>query len=219
MSTHEVHVKFAGKIVFVGFGSIGQGVLPLILRHIGTSSDRITIITADDSGRSEAEQFGVKFVKTALTPKNYRQVLEALVNAGDFLLNLSVDVSSVALIRLARERGALYLDTCIEPWAGGYTDPHASVEARSNYSMRLGALALRGGTNQTPTAVLTHGANPGLVSHLVKQALLNIAKDTGVEGGVPTARAGWAKLAQRLGIKVMHIAERDTQVANVPKAT
>src|SRR6266403_3034856 len=200
MSKHEVHVSFAGKIVFVGFGSIGQGVLPLILRHIGTSSDRITIVTAEDSGRSEAEQFGAKFVKTALTRENYRQVLGTLLDAGDFLLNLSVDVSSVALVRLARERGALYLDTCIEPWAGGYTDPNMPVEARSNYAMRLGALKLRKGHEKSPTAVLTHGANPGLVSHLVKQALLNIAKDTGMETGVPAARAEWAKLAQALGI-------------------
>src|SRR6202030_2710368 len=197
MSKHEVHVKFAGKIVFVGFGSIGQGVLPLILRHIGTSPDRITIVTAENSGRSEAEQFGVKFVKTALTRENYRQVLTPLLAAGDFLLNLSVDVSSAALIQLARERGALYLDTCIEPWAGGYTDPDATVDSRSNYSMRLAALALRDG-KKSPTAVLTHGANPGLVSHLVKQALLNIAKDTGVDAGAPRSRESWAKLAQTL---------------------
>jgi homospermidine synthase len=217
MSEHEVHVKFAGRIVFVGFGSIGQGVLPLILRHIGTSSDRITIVTAENAGRSEAEQFGVKFVKTALTRENYRQVLGGLLDAGDFLLNLSVDVSSVALVQLARERGALYLDTCIEPWAGGYTDPDASVDSRSNYTMRLEALAMRNGATKTPTAVLTHGANPGLVSHLVKQALLNIAKDTGVDAGTPDNRESWARLAQTLGIKVIHIAERDTQVTNVPK--
>jgi homospermidine synthase len=218
MSNHEVHVKFAGRIVMVGFGSIGQGILPLILRHIGTSSDRITIVTAEDKGNTEAEEFGVKFVKTALTPENYRKVLETLIGAGDFLLNLSVDVSSAALIQFARERGALYLDTCIEPWAGGYTDPSMPVESRSNYHMRLEALKLRKGNEKSPTAVLTHGANPGLVSHLVKQALLNIAKDTGVPTRVPTGRAEWAKLAQALGIKVMHIAERDTQVANVPKA-
>ncbi len=217
MSKHEVHVNFQGKIVFVGFGSIGQGVLPLILRHIGTSSDRISIVTAEDSGRTEAEQFGVKFVKTALTRENYRQVLEPLLDAGDFLLNLSVDVSSIALIELSRERGALYLDTCIEPWAGGYTDPKTSVDTRSNYTMRMGALALRHGAKKTPTAVLTHGANPGLVSHLVKQALLNIAKDTGVEAGTPRTRESWAKLAQTLGIKVIHVAERDTQITNVPK--
>ncbi|MEA3149129.1 MAG: homospermidine synthase, partial [Gammaproteobacteria bacterium] len=217
MSQHEVHVKFAGRIVFVGFGSIGQGVLPLILRHIGTSADRITIVSAEDAGRAEADHFGVQFVKTALTRDNYRTILEPLLKAGDFLLNLSVDVSSVALIELARERGALYLDTCIEPWAGGYTDPHATVESRSNYIMRMEALKLRNRSKDAPTAVLTHGANPGLVSHLVKQALLNIAKDTAVDAGAPSTREEWAKLAQTLGIKVIHIAERDTQVANVPK--
>src|SRR6202451_755679 len=217
MSTHEVHVKFAGKIIMVGFGSIGQGVLPLILRHIGTAADRITIVTAEDKGNSEAQGFGVKFVKTALTPENYRQVLEPALGVGDFLLNLSVDVSSVALIELARERGSLYLDTCIEPWAGGYTDPSMPVEARSNYAMRLGALRLRKGHEKAPTAVLTHGANPGLVSHLVKQALLNVAKDAGLETSVPTTRAQWAKLSQTLGTKVIHIAERDTQVSKDPK--
>ena len=218
MSEHEVHVKFAGRIVMVGFGSIGQGILPLILRHIGTSADRITIVTAEDKGNSEAKEFGVKFVKAPLAAENYRQVLEPLIGPGDFLLNLSVDVSSVALIQLARQRGALYLDTCIEPWAGGYTDPNTAVETRSNYIMRLDALKLRKGNEKTPTAVLTHGANPGLVSHLVKQALVNIAKDTGLKSDTPTTRDEWAKLAQRLGIRVIHIAERDTQVANVPKA-
>ena len=86
----------------------------------------------------------MKFAKSALTRENYRRILEPLLDAGDFLLNLSVDVSSVALVQLARERGALYLDTCIEPWAGGYTDPKMPVEARSNYTMRLEALRLRG---------------------------------------------------------------------------
>ena len=217
MSEHTIHVQFPGKIVFVGFGSIGQGVLPLVLRHIGTSAARITVVTAEDKGREEAAKFGVRFVKAALTQDNYRQVLEPLLDAGDFLLNLSVDVSSIALIRLARERGALYLDTCIEPWAGGYTDPSLSVEMRSNYALRLAALELRRERSGGPTAVLTHGANPGLVSHMVKQALLNIAADTGVAAAAPTDRQGWARLAQRLGIKVMHIAERDTQLTNKPK--
>jgi len=217
MSEHEVHVNFAGKSVFVGFGSIGQGVLPLILRHIGTSSDRITIVSAAASGRAEADHYGVKFVQATLNRHNYLSVLGPLLGAGDFLLNLSVDVSSVALIELARARGALYLDTCVEPWVGGYTDAKLSVAERSNYAMRLGALGLRAGNETASTAVLTHGANPGLVSHLVKQALLNIAADTGVDAARPRSREDWADLARRLGVKVMHIAERDSQVANQPK--
>jgi homospermidine synthase len=64
---------------------------------------------------------------------------------------------------------------------------------------------------------LTHGANPGLVSHFVKQALLTVARDAGVDTPLPASRAQWAGLAARLGIKVIHVAERDTQVARIPK--
>ena len=44
------HVAFTGRLVMLGFGSIGQGVLPLILRHIAMPSDRITIVTAGTQG-------------------------------------------------------------------------------------------------------------------------------------------------------------------------
>ncbi len=209
------HVAFDGRLVMLGFGSIGQGVLPLILRHIDMPAGRISIVSGDERGRDEAAELGVAFTVRPLTRDNFRDVLAPLVGAGDFLLNLSVDVSSVALIGFCQERDALYLDTCIEPWAGGYTDPSLTPSQRSNYALRESALALAGGSG--PTAVLTHGANPGLVSHFVKQALLNIARDTGVDTAVPADRAGWAALAHGLGVKVIHIAERDTQTATVAK--
>ncbi len=214
MSTQ--HIEFAGRILFVGFGSIGQGVLPLILKHVGITPQRITIVTADDVGREEASQYGIKFVKQPLTRENHRRVLEPLLGRGDFLLNVSVDVSSIALIRYCWERGSMYLDTCIEPWPGGYTDPSLPPAKRTNYALREEALALRTDARQ-PTAVLTHGANPGLVSHFVKQAMLNIAADTEVDAGNPATREDWAKLAQTLGIRTIHIAERDTQISAIPK--
>ena len=217
MANHKVYVEFPGRIVFVGFGSIGQGTLPLVLRHIGISPDRITIVTADDRGIEEAKQYGIKFVKEALTRENFRRVLNPLLGRGDFLLNVSVDVSSIALIKYCWEKGAMYLDSCIEPWPGGYTDPTVPAAKRTNYALREEALALRPGNAKAPTAVITHGANPGLVSHLVKQALLNIASDTGTEVNNPTSRADWGDLARRLGVKVIHIAERDTQAPSIPK--
>lgn len=206
------HVAFAGRLVVVGSGSIAQGVLPLILRHIAMDRSKITIVTPEDRGESIAADYGIGFVQHALTRENYREALSPLVGPGDFLLNLSVDVSSVALIQFAGERDALYLDTCIEPWAGGYTDPSLSPSMRSNHALRESALALRTDAKR-PTAVITHGANPGLVSHFVKQALVNIAKDTGLAADIPTTRSQWAALAEALSVKVIHIAERDTQVA------
>jgi homospermidine synthase len=216
--TDAKHATLPGRLVIVGFGSIGQGVLPLLLRHIEIAPERITIVTAEPRGGDVAAQFGVRFVETALTRENYRAVLEPLIAAGDFLLNVSVDVASLALIELCQEKGALYLDTCIEPWPGGYTDPNLSPAARSNYALRESALALRQRYPAGPTAVITHGANPGLVSHFVKQALVDLARKSDPGAVAPTDRAGWGRLAERLGVKAIHIAERDTQVATVPKA-
>jgi homospermidine synthase len=214
---HKIHVEFPGRILFIGFGSVGQGVLPLILRHIGIAPERITIVTADDRGNEEAAKYGIKFIKERLTRETFRRVLNPLLGRGDFLINVSVEVSSVALIKLCWEKGAMYIDTCIEPWPGGYTDPTVPVARRTNYALREEALALRQGNERAPTAVLTHGANPGLVSHFVKQALLNIAQDTKLETGKPATRTEWGELARRLGVKVIHVAERDTQVSARPK--
>jgi homospermidine synthase len=218
--SHKVYVNFPGRIVMVGFGSIGQGVLPLFLRHIGIPATRIVIVTAEEAGRAEAEQLGVRFIVEPLVRENYRRVLDGLLGRGDVLVNLSVDVSSIALVRYCWERGALYIDTCIEPWAGGYTDPTVSPAKRTNYALREDALALRTDlTAKNPTAVLTHGANPGLVSHFVKEALLHLKRDIGVDKDKPdpTERKEWAELAQTLNVKVIHIAERDTQVSSRPK--
>lgn len=218
MTEHQIHVDFPGRILFVGFGSIGQGVLPLILRHIGIPKERISIIAADDQGRACADHYGIKFTREALTRENFRRILDPMLGRGDFLLNVSVDVSSVALIKFCWEKGAMYLDTCIEPWPGGYTDPGVPAARRTNYALREEALALRQGNRQAPTAVLTHGANPGLVSHFVKRAMLNIAADTGYAlEAEPQTREDWGALARGLGIRTIHIAERDTQVTPVRK--
>ena len=212
-----IHASFAGRLVIVGFGSIGQGVLPLILRHIDMPRTHIHIISADARGGDVAAAHGIAHTVMPLHRDNYRVVLGLMLGRGDFLLNLSVDVSSVALVELCRELGALYLDTCVEPWPGGYTDPSLTASERSNYALRESALALARPGAGDPTAVMTHGANPGLVSHFVKQALLNIAEDTGLYTDMPTTRAGWARLAAALDIMVIHIAERDTQSADIAK--
>jgi homospermidine synthase len=210
-------VPFSGRMVMIGFGSIGQGVLPMLFDHISLTPDRVVVVTAEDRGSEIARKYGVKFIEKALDQSNYRQVLEPMLGRGDFLLNLSVEVASVELIRLAHAKGALYLDTCIEPWAGGYTDPNLTPSQRSNYALRENALRLQPELRGGPTAVIAHGANPGIVSHFVKEALLHIARDTGKKVAMPKDQPGWATLAMELDVKVIHIAERDTQVAKEPK--
>jgi len=212
MVNSNIHARIDGPLVMIGFGSIGKGSLPLILRHLDVARDRIVIIDPNDSDRGIAEFAGIRFEKVSLQPDTLRPILSPLLAPGGFLVNLSVGVSSVALVELCREHGALYLDTCIEPPPGGYTDPAKSLSERSNYALRESALALRRG-QADPTAVIAHGANPGLVSHLVKRALLHLADGQ----ATPRNREEWGRLARDLGVKGIHIAERDTQRASIAK--
>jgi homospermidine synthase len=210
------YAEFHGRICILGFGSIGQGVLPLLLRHITVNPENVTIVSADPYGADIALKYGVNFIKRRITRANIREQMTRYVGKGDFLLNLSVDVSSTALIELCRELGALYLDTCIEPWDGWYDEPKLSMAERTNYALREKALKLKT-EGPAPTAVIAHGANPGLVSHLLKEALLNLRSDLGLNGKRPTNREEWAALAEKMGIKTIHIAERDNQRSYIPK--
>jgi len=214
------YVSFSGSVLIVGCGSIGQAILPMILRHIDVPASRVQVVTADERGRKVAEALGVKFTVEPITRENCEALLQRHVVSGDFLVNLSVDVSSVALMQFCAQIGALYLDTCTEPWCGGYSDEGSTLADRSNYAQREQALGLRRNLpSNGPTSVITHGANPGLVSHFVKAALLKIAEDGGKMTGRsrPTSRQDWAELARDVGVKVIHIAERDTQVSSIPK--
>ena len=57
--SEKKHVKFPGRLVMIGFGSVGQGTLPLLLRHIDMPKDRIRILTGDTRGIEEAKHFGI----------------------------------------------------------------------------------------------------------------------------------------------------------------
>ena len=119
------YVSFRGRLVIVGFGSIGQGVLPLILRHIDLDPTQITIVTAEERGR-DMPRIWHSFHQRGADAGKFRADPDPLVTGGDFLLNVSVNVSSLALIEFCRDSDVLYLDTCIEPWLGGYTDTRVS---------------------------------------------------------------------------------------------
>lgn len=217
MTQWRTEAAFGGRLLMVGFGCIGQGVLPLLLRHIEMRAEQILIVEPDPAGMDVAREFGAQARVEQLSPGNFREVLEPLLRPGDFLLNLSVDVSSLERIALCQERGALYLDTCIEPWAGGHVDTELAAAQRTNYSLREQALALRRPGRTGPSAVLTHGANPGLVSHFVKQALLDICAECAIPIDPPRGREDWARLAHKLRVRTIHIAERDTQVSSQRK--
>ena len=168
--------KITGPLVMIGFGSIGKGMPHLLERHFEFDRSRFVVIDPNDVDRALLDANGIRFVHAAVTRDGYCDLLTPLLTEGGgqgFCVNVSVDVSSRAVMEVCREVGALYIDTVAEPWAGFYLDGSAGPEARTDYAPREIILEAQAESPGGPTAVNCCGANPGLVSWLVKQALLN----------------------------------------------
>ncbi len=188
------------RTLMIGFGCIGQALLPFLQKR--EDIQQISIITADEEGLHIASACKTHVHLIEITQENHADVLSRFLKPGDLLVNVSVNVSSLALIKWCQQHAVYYVDTCIEPWEGGYT---ANLpQESSNYILRHKALSTPQPRNTT--AIVAHGANPGLVSHFVKQGLTNLAEIKGIK-----LSGSWAQLAQQLDIRVIQIAERDTQ--------
>lgn len=205
---------FNKKIIMLGFGCIGQALLPLLVTHLNIPPSQILIITDDDSAVSLANKFSVTIFIQKITQENYLQIIGNHLVLEDFVIDVSISISSAAIIELCHQKQALYINASIEEWGESIFETNNSEE-RTNYWLREEILKLKEILKKT--AVMTHGANPGLVSHFVKQALLNIAKDNGLHVSTPKNKLEWAQLASKLNIKAIHIAEHDTQVTGISK--
>ena len=89
-----LHAAFDGPIVMIGFGSIGRGTLPLLERHIGFDRKKFVVIAPEDEDRRLLDDRQLRFVHTAITKGNYREVLTPLLTAGPgrgMIVNVSVE--------------------------------------------------------------------------------------------------------------------------------
>jgi homospermidine synthase len=233
---------FKGKVLMLGCGSVGRCTLPLVLRHLDMPPERLTVMDFADVRATIGEPLrsGVVFKQMRLTSENYASVLSGLVGPGDVIVDLSWNVETFDMLQWCAEHKVNYINTSLEEW-----DPYGDIEnkspyERSLYSRQMRVRQLKGRLNSrsepASTAIIDHGANPGLVSHFTKRALLEIATKM-IESGIPAATGvnkaaferliaaaeshaeqSFARLSHATGTKVIHISERDTQITSQPKA-
>ena len=217
MADYPNYGRIDGTILMIGFGSIGKGTWPLIERHFDYDREKFVVIEPDASNHAFLREHGLRFDDTKLTPENYPEVLNRHLEPGSgFCVNLSVDTASLDLMRHCRSIGVPYIDTVVEPWEGFYFDTASNAE-RSNYALRQAVRDEKAANPGGTTAVSCCGANPGMVSWFVKAGLLQLATDTGHDAPTPETREDWGRLMRDLGVKGVHIAERDTQARLAPR--
>ncbi len=217
--------RFTNKVLILGAGSVSQSVLPLLIEHL-VDAKQITIMDQRDNRArvKGALDQGATYVQDQITKGNLDAQLSKYLSAGDFLLDLAWNIDANTILQWCHDHGVLYLNTSVEEWDPyeGGSNKHPLERTLYYRHMRMRDMKSRW-TKTGATAIVEHGANPGLVSHLVKKALVDIATKGLSEGKVgkdvesALTDERYNELSHLLGVKVIHISERDTQVTNKPK--
>ena len=223
-------MAFKGKLLIIGCGAVSQCAVPLVLKLIDMPAKDITIMDfVDNRPRvKDALDRGVNYVFDRVTEDNYQQLLAKYVGPGDMIIDLAWNIECNAMLQWCRDHQVLYVNTSVEEW-NPYKDSMRNDPTK--YTLYTRHMEIRKrietwGDNKGTTAIVDHGANPGLVSHFTKHALLGITEKILKEKpGDPRrpqlekALAGknFAALAQLADVKVIHISERDTQITDRPK--
>ncbi len=222
--------SFAGNVVIIGCGSVAQCTLPILLKETDISPTRITVVDfVDNRQRIQAQlSAGVTYLQQRINEENFSTLLGSLLKAGDLLIDLGWNIDTVSLIEWCRERGVLFVNTSVEAW-NPYQDPERRDPREYTLyvrQMELRKMVQRWGRNDGPTAVVDHGANPGLVSHFTKHALREICERILVTKPNDSRAAAIANalekrdfksMAQLANVQVIHVSERDTQATHTPK--
>ena len=216
------------RILQIGFGGVGGSMPPLYVRHMSFAPKNITIVDKNaDKIKGAADKWpSINFVKLEVNKQNYKSVLEKYLKPGDVLVDLAWYISTPDLLTWCHENGVLFVNTAIESWL----EEECKFMNKKCQPLYMAQVDLRnmakGWKNKGPTAIISHGANPGWVSHAAKIGIRDWAKHLSSKNANSKkfarahelAKAGkFAEAAKILDVQVIHIAERDTQISKLPR--
>ncbi len=223
-------LPFKNKILFVGYGAVAECTLPILFKHIKVPAKNVTVMDFENRKAKLAPWIrkGVRFVRDRVTEGNMTSLLAKHVGPGDILIDLAWNIDACEILQWCHDRGVRYINTSTELWDPYSSGPNAHPTTKTLYYRHMNLRRmLKKWKTKGPTAVIEHGANPGLISHFVKQGLIDIGRkliaDKKAKGARAEKIAGLSQtrqfnhLAHVLGVKVIHCSERDTQITDRPK--
>jgi len=224
-------VSFTNKILFVGYGAVAECTLPILFKHVKVPARNVTVMDFEDRSAKLKKwtSKGVNFVQDRVTRENLGPILGKFVGAGDLIIDLAWNIDALEILQWCHDHGVRYINTSTELWDPYGGLPNNKPTTRTLYwrHMNLRRMTAKWKT-KGPTAVIEHGANPGLISHFTKQGLIDIGNAAIAENKLKKKVAeqvaqhikdrAFNHLARALGVKVIHCSERDTQITEQPKA-
>src|SRR3989344_4684096 len=110
--------KFHHKILIIGYGSVSQCTLPILLEKIDVPFKNITIIDFENKSKAlkKYTDKGIKFVQERITKENLDKKLSSHLDNGGLLIDLAWNIGANDIIGWCHKNNVLYINTSVEVW-------------------------------------------------------------------------------------------------------
>ncbi len=111
-------MKFDGKVLIIGYGSVARCTLPILLEHVRIPLGNITVIDFENkvSALMEWTSQGIGYQQLRITPDNIDSVLSEHLSPGGLLIDLSWNLDTCTLLKWCHEHDVLFVNTSLEVW-------------------------------------------------------------------------------------------------------
>lgn len=203
-------------ICFIGCGAVGFALLEIFKLEKLYYDCNFIIIEPREIPDLESVMTGrnYKHIKRAVTKANYKRLFNFL-NNKTFVVNVSVNVDSINLLEICREKQAWYIDTSIEMYEDYIACPVEEISKYSDFKRNnlfhqdLQSVRVTKGSKKT--RICSAGMNPGLISEYMKKGL----REYGKLRHINLKDDNYGKLAHDLGMEKCVIVEFDSQKSKV----
>ena len=208
-------IAFKNKILIIGCGSIGTALLPLLIKFIVMAPSNITVCDKNANRFAKISQFislGVKTRHIKITKENVSGLIinELGFEQDDIIIDVSYEINTEFMFSLCESAGISFINSAVEIWE---KEPEMKDVDYTFYNrFKNMENKNKSNTKKSNNFIVSLGCNPGSVNIWTLYALdkINKEKDN-------FAYNTYAELAKLMGLKTVHISEKDTQIINKPK--
>ena len=204
---------FEGKILLIGFGCIGSSLIPVLTKFIKIDTTKLYIIDKDKSRFKNLDPkfTNINLINLKLTKDNTEKVINDIgLGQDDIIIDASYEIDTNYMYDLCTRYGISYTNSALEIWE---LDPKEKNTSFTFYS-RLKSIEDIDEKilNKKNNFIVSLGCNPGNVNIWTLYALKKIN-----EQNQNYEYKSLADLANKMGLRVVHISEKDSQITNNPK--
>ncbi len=222
------------KLILFGSGGVGCALLEMIwLTKIIQVESVLIFDPRDLSGEPIVRQLiqtgVVKHIQIEVIKSNLIKLLGDNVKRKDIIVDVSYNIYFKPLIQWCLDHDVMYINTSMERWP--VKNEHVlekNIYNRTLYHFHDVLRRMKG--KYSPTIVVHHGMNPGLISHFTKRGIKNVADqvlNTANDRKIINIKLKILKkayvtddfpmMAYLLKLETIHCSEKDTQISTVKR--